>query len=107
MTTKPPLPLGIRRVISWALLGLTFLIAVWLICLAFITLGRTYATDPDELGQLPVVIVVAKPGDTWWTLARSCDIDRRVAVEWLAHVAGADPAAQLRAGQTAATCEAS
>lgn len=76
-----------------------------LVLLGAVAVGRAAATSPDELRQMPLLIVTARRGDTWWSLAATCPVDRRVAVDWLAETAGVDPNAPILVGQSVVTCE--
>jgi hypothetical protein len=97
------IPLRIRRALSTAALIAVGLFAVWLLSWGVAILG-TASVDRDELEQLPVVVVQVGAGDTWWDLAAPCDVDRRVAVQWLTEMAGTDPDTPLHVGDLALTC---
>ncbi len=79
-------------------------VAAWVFLWAIVIVGTPAGTSRDELEQIPLLIVRAAPGDTWWELAAPCPVDRRVAVEWLTEVADADPNEPLQIDQLALTC---
>jgi hypothetical protein len=79
-------------------------VAAWVFLWAIVIVGTPAATSRDELEAMPLLIVRAAPGDTWWELAAPCPVDQRVAVEWLTETAGVDADAPLQIDQLALTC---
>ena len=63
------------------------------------------ANNTSSLRTRPVVIVEVRPGDTWWSIARTCDgTDIRSAVNTLAARTSTDPDRPLVPGQLVAAC---
>lgn len=91
-----------RRRIAVAAMIFGMAIAAWITVYAMVVVSTPPSDYPDTL---PVTIVTVTSGDTWWDLAATCpDMDRRVAVDRLAAIAGLDPDDTLYAGQLALVC---
>ena len=101
-TQTTRIPLRLRRAIAWALLGLTLFAAAYLIVWGFIIIAQPLTED--DLRDLPLQTIEVGAGDTWWTIAETCPVDRRVAVEYLAARSNTDADAPLHPGQLVTTC---